>query len=83
MLTTDFTGTYDYEKEEAEHAANSLLDDLALAYCTPEEFDFRITKEQIHWKKCLPETFDDFNKHFLATIESGYAKALEQFKTNA
>jgi hypothetical protein len=83
MLTNDFTGTYDYEKTEAELAANYLLDDLAFAYCNPEEFDFRITKEQIHWKKCLPDTFDDFNKHFLAAIQAGYANALEQFNLNA
>jgi hypothetical protein len=79
MLTTDFTGTYDYEKTEAEHAANSLLDDLACGYCTPEGFDFKVTKEQAHWKKYLPDTFDDFNTHFLAAIKTGYASALSQF----
>jgi hypothetical protein len=74
MLTTDFTGTYDYEKEEAEHAARYILDDFIDGEITLEELPERIMKERIHWKKCLPETFDDFDKHFLTAIEAGLNK---------
>lgn len=79
MLTTDFTGTYDYEQEEALHAAGYLLDDLACGYCNPKDFDIRVTKEQAHWRKCLPDTFDDFNGHFMAAIKAGYPAALASF----
>ena len=32
MLTTDFTGTYDYEMEEAHHAAQYIIEDYADGY---------------------------------------------------
>ena len=79
MKTTDFTGTYDYEQEEANHAANYLLEDLALGYCTPHGFDAKVTKEQMHWRKHLPDTFDEFNKYFIQAIKSGYPSALASF----
>ncbi len=71
MLTTDFSGTYDYEKEEAKHAANYILEDLYDGYLTLEELPERILKERTHWKKCIPETFDDFNKYFTNEINKG------------
>ena len=77
MLTTDFTGTYDYEKEEAEHAADFILDDLYDGYITPEELPARLLKELTHWKKCIPDTFEEFEKHFNARIESGLDHALK------
>lgn len=74
MLTSDFTGTYDYEKEEAEESARILLEDLADGYHTPEDFPNVIEKERKHWKKCLPETFDDWDRHFMAAINAGINK---------
>ena len=69
MLTTDFTGSYDHEKEEAEYAARTLLEDLHDGFNTPEQHAAAIVKELEHWKKCLtPEGFDDFSKHFHARL---------------
>ena len=83
MLTTDFTGTYDYEKEEAQYAAQYLLDLLNDADITPEELPEKINKELAHWKKCLPDTFDEFAQHFNAFIQSGLEHALKGYQINA
>ena len=83
MLTTDFSGTYDYEREEAEHAAQYILDDLNDGYITPDEFQDRLAKERQHWKKCLPDTFDDWNNHFDRVIKSGLEQALKGYQANA
>lgn len=80
MLTTDFSGTYDYEKEEAIHAAGFILEDLACGYITPEELPDRVNKELAHWKKCIPETFDDFLRHFTAAIDSGKESAIASYR---
>ena len=79
MLTTDFTGTYDYEKEEAEHAANYLLEDLACGYTKPEEFELKLLNERVHWRKCLPDTFEDFDKHFREAVKNGLENALKSY----
>ena len=83
MLTTDFTGTYDYEKEEAEHAAAGLLEDLACGYTKPEDFELRLLKERAHWRKCLPDTFEDFDKHFREAIKNGLENALKSYIAQA
>jgi hypothetical protein len=68
MLTTDFSGTYDYEKEEAEHEAEYIIE------CINDDGDEyakgRIEKLRIHWQKVLDtkESFDDFCKHFNAKM---------------
>lgn len=77
MLTSDFSGTYDYEKEEAQHAAQFLLDDIFDGYLSHEEVPAKIEKERQHWKKCLPDTFEDWDRHFTAAIESGLNHALK------
>ncbi len=74
MLTTDFSGTYDYEREEGEHAAQCILGDLYDGYLDYSDLPEKMLKERQHWKKCLPDTFDDWNKHFTDTIE----KALKE-----
>ena len=73
MLTTDFSGTYDYEKTEAEHAAKHLLEDLRDGYYTIEQFHEACRKERAHWAKYLdaPGSLDDFLKYFDAAIEQG------------
>lgn len=83
MLTTDFTGTYDYEKEEAEYAAAYLLEDLACGYTKPEYFELQILKELAHWRKCLPDTFEDFNKHFREAIKNGLENAVQKAKSRS
>ncbi len=80
MLTTDFSGTYDYEKEEAIHAAAYILEDLYDGYLTFEELPERIQKERTHWKKCIPETFDDFDKYFIEEMNKGI-EGLQKTKT--
>jgi hypothetical protein len=64
MITTDFSGTYDYEREEAENSAQELLG-IKGDY-SKEEFDALIMREVLHWKKCLDseESFDCFLGHF-------------------
>ena len=83
MLTNDFTGAYDYEKEEAEHAARYILDDLNDANISPEELAERLQKERAHWKKCLSDTFDDWNKHFQNAINAGLTQALKGYEINS
>jgi hypothetical protein len=69
MLTTDFTGTYDYEMEEAHHAAQYIVEEFTEGFIeSSDELHHRINKERMHWKKCLPETFEDFDKHFIAYL---------------
>ena len=80
MLTTDFSGTYDYEREEAEHAADSILEDLACGYITPDELPDRMNRELAHWNKCLPDTFDDFLRHFNAAMEKGKDSAIASYR---
>jgi len=80
MLTTDFTGTYDYEREEAKHAASYILDDVYDGYINPEELPFTLEKERQHWKKHLPDTFEDFDKHFIKFISEGLEHALKGYQ---
>jgi|DEB19_MinimDraft_3_1074340.scaffolds.fasta_scaffold28297_3 hypothetical protein len=77
MLTTDFTGTYDYEKEEAEHAANYILEDIACGYLDLEDIQAKVDKERVYWKKCIPEAFEEFDKYFLEFIKNGMESALK------
>jgi hypothetical protein len=63
-LTTDFTGTYDYEREEASHAVNylrELLDD-------GESLDYVIEykdKDLSYWKNILEsESYAEFVTHY-------------------
>ena len=70
MLTTDFSGTYDYEQEEALFAAQSIHAAWAEGYYTADEFADVVRKERVHWKKFLPETFDDWDPHFVREITS-------------
>lgn len=80
MLTTDFTGTYDYEKTEAIHAADYILELLHDGEITPGTLPAEILKERQHWKKHLPDTFQDFDKHFNAQINAGLPAAIAGYK---
>jgi len=79
MLTTDFMGTYDYELTEAKHAAESILDDIATAYIKPDEILLAMLKELAHWRTVLPDTFEEFNKHFRQFIKDGLPAALDSY----
>ena len=68
-LTTDFSGTYDYEKTEAEHAANDILEDIREGYFTDRDgVDIAIKREMAHWAKCLDVGFSEFQGYFFATL---------------
>lgn len=59
MLTTDFSGSYDYEREEASDAAAyflGLLDDMS-----DEEARAYVMRESSHWRHVLdPDGYMDF-----------------------
>ena len=80
MLTTDFTGTYDYEKDEALNAANYILESLHDGEISPGTLPEALLKERQHWKKHLPDTFEDFDKHFNARINAGLPAAIAGYK---
>jgi len=57
--TTDFSGTYDYEAEEANHEFDYLFDPEN--DYTEEELLDRVEKLQAHWLKVLgADSFKDF-----------------------
>jgi hypothetical protein len=70
MLTTDFSGTYDYEREEAEHAAQCIFEDIQEECLSREELPARIERERVHWKRSLDaESFNEWNKHFISALQ--------------
>lgn len=69
MQTTDCTGAYDYEKEEAQHEAQTMLADLAEGYYTPEQFEAAKARTLAHWAAALhdngnPNSFAEFKAEF-------------------
>lgn len=75
MLTSDFTGTYDYEKEEAEHEAEYIRECIDEAQGDEAEISrilARIVKLGAHWNRALGggESFADFVRHFNAKMPS-------------
>ena len=81
MKTTDFSGTYDYEREEAQYCAYEILEDIRAGYHTRETFNDAVKREKAHWSKCLDagESLNDFLKHFDATLSDDAVNAA--FKT--
>jgi len=80
MLTTDFTGAYNYEKEEAVNAANYILESLYDGEITPATLPAALLSERTHWKKYLPDTFEDFDTHFNSRIIAGLPAAIAGYK---
>ena len=73
MLTTDFSGTYDYEKEEAINAAHSIIDNqLDGYYRSNEEFKTAIDKVLSHWKKVFntDSQYMEFKETFVGVIKN-------------
>lgn len=72
MLTTDFSGTYDYEKEEAYHAATILNEAFIEGYySTRGEYEEACAKELAHWGMVFKndvDAFEDFKRHFEAAL---------------
>lgn len=63
MLTTDFSGTYDYEEEEANSEFDWFLE-RALGWDNEQQEGF-VEKTQSFWKKALePEGYIDFCKQW-------------------
>ncbi len=75
MLTTDISGTYDYEKEEAFMVAGYYLELIEEANSDTTEIERivqKIVKEGVHWNKALGggESFADFVRWFNAKMPS-------------
>ena len=74
MMTTDLTGTYYYEKSEADHAATYILEGIAEGEYAPDELPKLITKALARWATALggenSESFQDFKRHFMAAFEN-------------
>jgi len=75
MLTTDFTGTYNYAVEEANAEADSMLEDFANGYYrTKDELHQAVIKTRDHWIKVfndvaeMGEFADAFNAKCYATF---------------
>lgn len=69
MKTTDFSGTYDYEREEAAAEVASLAE-YADEY-TREELAARIARTRAHWARVLDgASRDDFMRHFDAGLRA-------------
>jgi phosphoenolpyruvate carboxylase len=75
MLTKDFTGEYDYEREEAEHEAEYIRECIEEAENNEIEIArivARIEKLGAHWNRalCGGESFADFVRHFNSAMPS-------------
>ena len=71
-LMSDFSGTYNPEVEEAQSAANSIVDDtLSGYYRTDQEAQAAAIKELAHWSKVYrneAELFAEFEAAFRAQL---------------
>lgn len=69
MRTTDFTGSYDYEKAEALHAAEVLRDDLEFGSIEPHEVEAYIEQVLAKWQASLSaDSFAEFKTHYLLLV---------------
>ena len=80
MKTTDFSGTYDYERTEADFCAGTILDHIRHGYHTRETLDEAVRKERAHWAKYLDdgESLNDFLRHFDAALSPDAVNAAFQ-----
>lgn len=62
MLTSDFSGTYDYEKEEAENEYQDFME-YEKEHSQKENI-LRVEKLAIYWEKVLSETFHEFKMYW-------------------
>ena len=64
-MTTDFSGSYDYEKEESDSEFSYLIE-LKEDYSESELMQ-KVKKTQSHWEKVLtPESMTEFKLHWNA-----------------
>ena len=64
-MTTDFTGTYDYEREEAAEIADTFCEDLRDGYYrNADEYQQRVIRERAHWAKIRDFNMADFSDEF-------------------
>ena len=69
MQTTDFTGSYDYEKAEALHAAEVLRDDLEFGSIESHEVAAYVERVLSKWQATLPaDSFAEFKSCYLSAI---------------
>ena len=81
-MTTDCTGTYDYEREEAKHCAEGYCADIEDGYYrNADEYHQAIIKERAHWAKCLDDSgmadfADEFNKRTIPYCRAAFGKEI-------
>ena len=64
-MTTDFTGTYDYEREEACIVAESYIEGLREGYyLNADEYHRALIHEREHWLKMRDFSMADFSEEF-------------------
>ena len=80
-LTTDFSGTYDYEREEARDVADTICEDLRDGYFRDaDEYHQRLIRERAHWAKvrdfCMADFADEFNKRTIPLCRAAFGKEI-------
>ena len=80
-LTTDFSGTYDYEREEAAEVADTICEDLRDGYYrNADDYHQRIIKERAHWAKIrdfnMADFADEFNKRTVHLCKAAFGVEL-------
>ena len=79
---TDFTGTYDYEREEARHVASGYREDMQEGYYrSVDEYHQALIKERAHWAKCLNDAgmkdfADEFNSLTIGVCRVVFGKEI-------
>lgn len=79
-LTTDFSGTYDYEREEAYMVAQTYIDRLEGDEYTPDTYQQDLIRERAHWAKFndfdMASFADEFNKLTIDVCMNKLGKAI-------
>ena len=80
-LTSDFTGTYDYEREEAASVAESFIEGIESEfYRNADEYQQAVIKERAHWSKFadfdMAGFADEFNKRTVPVCLRAYGREI-------
>jgi hypothetical protein len=80
-LTTDFTGTYDYEREEGAEVGDHFLEGIESGYYrNADEYQQAVIKERNHWAKDtgfdIAGFADEFNKRTVPACLKAYGREI-------
>lgn len=80
-LTSDFTGTYDYEREEAAIVAESFIEGIECEfYSNADEYHQAVINERSHWSKFadfdMAGFADEFNKRTVPVCLRAYGREI-------